>query len=152
MPPVPPADRPHRRRAPAGPGAPPQPRPPDRRSPDRRARWWWLLAAALAAQLLVLYAPQLPGGGPAALPGADKVGHAAVFALVTVAGLRAGVRPWLVVAYGLAQAGVSETLQHLLLPGRTGDPADVLADLAGVGLGLVLARAAGRRSSGAPPG
>ncbi|WP_127131731.1 VanZ family protein [Georgenia sp. SYP-B2076] len=102
------------------------------------------LAVALVVQLVVLYLPEVPSAGTG-VPGVDKVVHAAVFGAVTVAGLRAGLRARLVVGFGLAHAVVSELVQHLLLAGRSGDPLDVVADVAGVALGWVLARRLARR-------
>jgi hypothetical protein len=117
-------------------------------SPTARRRTRYLvLAVALVVQLVVLYVPRVPDVGAVAVPGGDKVVHAAVFASVTLAGLRAGLSPAVVLGLGVAHAGLSELLQHLVLPGRSGDPLDVLADLAGVGLGALAARwLAGRRS------
>ncbi|MPV38972.1 VanZ family protein [Georgenia subflava] len=117
---------------------PPPDAPPAAARPGTRARI--LLGVAVALQLLVLYAPRLPDVGPTDVPGLDKLGHAVVFAAVTLTGLRAGLRPGLVIGFGLAHAVVSEVLQHAVLPGRSGDPFDVLADVVGVALGLILAR------------
>lgn len=108
-------------------------------------------ALACAVQLYGLYAPQAPGPpGPA---GADKVAHTAMFAAVLVTGslVRIPLAP-LTAVLGV-HAVVSEVVQHRLLPDRSGDPADVVADLVGValGVGVVLAarraRAARRASS-----
>lgn len=107
-------------------------------APRRRA-WVVALVLALAVQLVVLYAPAVPDVPGTGVPGADKVVHAAVFAAVTLAALRAGLSGWVVAAYGLAHAGVSEALQHVLLAGRTGDGGDVAADVAGVVAGLLAA-------------
>ena len=114
-------------------------------APRRRA-WVGALVLALAVQLVVLYAPAVPDVPGTGVPGADKVVHAAVFAAVTLAALRAGLSGWVVAAYGLAHAGVSEALQHVLLAGRTGDGADVVADVAGVVAGLLAAWWLSRRA------
>lgn len=109
-------------------------------SPTARRRTRYLvLAAAVVVQLVVLYVPRVPEVGAVAVPGGDKIVHAAVFAAVTLAGLRAGLSPAVVAAFGVAHAGVSELLQHTVLPARSGDPFDVLADLAGVALGALAA-------------
>lgn len=110
-----------------------------------RATGRWLLAATVAVQLLVLYWPSPPGVGGA--PGLDKVVHAAVFAAVAVAGRYAGVPPPWLAGLLLAHAAGSEIVQHLLLPNRSGDPLDALADAAGVAVGMLapLPRAAGGR-------
>jgi hypothetical protein len=52
---------------------------------------------------------------------------------------------WLLGAL-VANAVVSELVQHWLLPQRDGDPFDALADLAGVALGAWAASRATRRT------
>ena len=110
-----------------------------------------LLALAVVVQLVVLYSPD--GGGPAPFPQADKVVHLVVFlvpvALAVVAGFR---REAVAVVFG-AQAVVSEVVQAVFLPHRSGDPLDAVADLTGVALGLlvgafVLRRLAADREAG----
>lgn len=109
-------------------------------SPTARRRTRHLvLAAAVLVQLVVLYVPRVPDVGAVGVPGADKVVHAAVFAAVTLAALRATLPAVPVLALVAAHAPVSELLQHLVLPGRSGDPVDVLADLVGVALGATTA-------------
>lgn len=104
-----------------------------------------LLALALLAHLAVLYAPRVPGGGPVGLPGADKVAHVAVFALVVAAALWAGLPARWVLPLALAHAVVSELVQHTLLPGRSGDVWDSVADVVGVGLGWAVVALLRRR-------
>jgi hypothetical protein len=92
-------------------------------------------AVAVLVSLVVLFAPA--DDVPAALPGVDKVVHVALFAVLAATGRWAGMRPW-VLAGGLAlYAGASEVLQAVTPLARSGSPADLLADLAGVALGLV---------------
>ena len=101
----------------------------------RRGRRF-LFAAAVVANLVLLFWPRTVGGD--GLPHLDKVAHAISFALVLWTGIRAGL-PGRGLAAGLAvHAVASELLQETLLADRSGDPADVLADLAGVG-GVALA-------------
>lgn len=127
--------------------------PPAHPRPTRRAPLrWFTFAAALGLNLAVLYAPD-PGGPAVSVPGLDKVVHAAIFLVLTLSGLWAGLRPrWFVPAV-LLHAVASEAVQGLVLPARSGDAWDVVADAAGVWLALVsvrrLARARGP-SSGAP--
>ncbi|KAE8762485.1 VanZ family protein [Georgenia thermotolerans] len=113
------------------------------RPPARRA-WALAAGAALVVQVLVLYAPHAPSAATA-VPGADKLAHLAVFAAVTFTALRAGLFPALVVGFGVAHAVVSEVVQHTLLPGRSGDPLDAVADVLGVLAGVALARAVVRQ-------
>ncbi|MGQ7297392.1 VanZ family protein [Quadrisphaera sp. KR29] len=105
-----------------------------------------LLAAAVLVQLGVLYAPRAPATDqlPLVGPVLDKAVHLAVFAAVAWAGRRAGVPVALLAGLLLAHAVVSELLQHWVLPARSGDPLDAVADAAGVLVGLLLAQRRGR--------
>jgi hypothetical protein len=106
------------------------------------ARGWarWLLFVLLvAAQSWALYAPHI--GGPALFAGSDKVVHVALFLVVTFAGLRAGIPARWLAGVLIGEAIVSEVVQGLALSGRDGDVFDVLADVVGVGLGLLADRA-----------
>jgi hypothetical protein len=109
-----------------------------------RAGWATAAAAALVVQVLVLYVPRVPAVATG-IPGADKVTHLAVFAAVTFTALRAGLAPALVVGFGVAHAVLSEVVQHTLLPGRSGDPLDAVADVLGVLAAVALARALDRQ-------
>jgi VanZ family protein len=93
-------------------------------------------AGCLLVQLVVLYAPRAPATGGA--PGIDKLVHVLIFAAVGVTAVRAGLPLHPVLGLLLAHAVVSEVLQATLLPGRSGDGWDVLADLAGVLLAWLL--------------
>jgi hypothetical protein len=100
---------------------------------------------ALAIQFWVLYVPRAPGV-QSSLP-LDKVVHVGLFAVVTWLGLRAGIpRAWVIGAM-ILQAGASELVQHYFLAQRGGDWWDFAADLAGVAIGLWLARTIDRPSS-----
>jgi hypothetical protein len=112
-------------------------------------------AAAWAALTLVLLAtpPPPPSSLPewlpvslAALPGADKLGHAALFLVqaswlhVALAGAAASTgsaaarRPLLLaVALTVAWGAVTEAIQRWV-PGREADLADLVADVAGASL------------------
>ena len=105
-------------------------------SPPRLLTWWrWAFALATAVHLVVLYWPRsVSMGGPAHL---DKITHVAVFAAVAVAGLCARLPAAALLAALSLHAIVSEVLQATVLPGRSGDPFDVLADLVGVLLGAL---------------
>jgi VanZ family protein len=100
-------------------------------------RWRLAFVLVVIVQLVVLYWPGAPSTGGVPI---DKVVHATVFGAVLWVGARAGVpfRPLLAVLVG--HAVVSELIQHYLLSGRTGDPLDVVADLAGVLIVTALLR------------
>lgn len=104
--------------------APPRPR------PLARTLSWALFAAALAVNLVTMYAPSVPG--PTSTLRLDLVGHALSFAALTFTGLLAGIPPRVLLALVVANAVASELVQHLLLPDRTGDVTDLMAD--GVGI------------------
>lgn len=89
---------------------------------------------ALALQFWALYVPRTPSVDTG-LP-LDKLVHGGLFAAVTWLGLRLGYR-WIVPAM-LAQAGVSELVQHWFLPQRGGDIWDFVADAAGMALAVVI--------------
>lgn len=100
-------------------------------------------AVALLVQMWALYVPRTPSVG-SGLP-LDKVGHLALFAVVTWFGLRLGYT-W-IVPLMVVQALASEFVQLRLLSARSGDWADVAADLLGIGLGWLLARRSRRPAS-----
>lgn len=103
----------------------------------------------LLVQCWVLYTPEA-GDGPGFLAplwdvtrpwpgptapgelGFDKIVHATSFALVTAAGLLAGWPTWFALGLPLVHAPVSELIQWAWVPGRTGDPRDAAADIAGI--------------------
>jgi len=101
----------------------------------------WLRAGFVVALLIqgyLLYF-DVPGTSDVVLfPHVDKVVHAALFALPAATGVLAGMPPWVLGVVLAGHAPVSELIQRAFLPGRFGDPLDVLADLVGVGLGLVV--------------
>ncbi|MGL4173579.1 MAG: VanZ family protein [Actinomycetota bacterium] len=95
--------------------------------------WRGCFVAAGLVQLVVLYFPRSPSvGGDVPL---DKVVHVAVFGAVAVVA-PAAVLPLRPVVVGLAgHAVISELVQDALFTDRSGELADVIADLVGVGLG-----------------
>jgi len=99
-------------------------------------------AAAVVVNLVLLYWPRGVGGG--GVPHLDKVAHFLVFAAVAWTGLRAGVPVrWLLPALVL-HAVASEAVQGGLLPDRSGDPTDAVADVLGALAGTALAKASWR--------
>jgi hypothetical protein len=95
--------------------------------------WRLAFGVALAAQLMVLYAPDGPVGPR--INGLDKVIHTLIFAAPAFAALMAGVRARWALGILAVHAPVSELIQHFVLPHRSGDLLDVVADISGVALG-----------------
>lgn len=110
--------------------------PPVRRGGLWRALGMGLLALSVAVQLFVLYRPRVGGTPP--FPYADKVVHLVIFALPVVLAVAAGLGVRAVAVVAAAHAPVSETIQHFFVEGRSGDVADVAADLVGVGVGILV--------------
>ena len=71
-------------------------------------------------------------------PQADKVVHLLVFLVPAALAVVAGFRRRVVVAVFAAQAVLSEVVQAVLLPHRSGDVLDAVADLTGVALGVLV--------------
>lgn len=98
--------------------------------------WLWLFVVVVAVHLAALYWPRVSVQGPVAWT--DKVVHVTLFAVPALVGLLAGVRPaYLLVPLAL-HAPVSELLQHAVLPNRSGDVWDAVADLSGVVVGATI--------------
>jgi hypothetical protein len=91
-------------------------------------------AVAVLVSLAVLFAPA--GSVPDAPPGVDKVVHASLFLTLAATGRWAGIRAVVLGAALVVYGAVSEVLQALTPLSRTGSVADLLADVAGVALGL----------------
>lgn len=104
-----------------------------------------VLAVVVVAHLLVLYWPRAAAQG--GVPGLDKLVHALIFGAVLWAGRRAGLPDRVLVPVLVVHAVVSELVQAILLPNRSGDPADVAADLVGVALVALAGRRGNRRGS-----
>ncbi len=108
-----------------------------------RNPWLWVFVLLAVAHVAALYWPRIGVEGPVVWT--DKVVHVLLFALPVAAGLLAGLRPaYLLVPLAL-HAPVSEALQHFVLPNRSGDPWDAVADLSGVVVGVTLAVVGGTR-------
>lgn len=88
-----------------------------------------------ALQLVGLYRPAGFGGGEG-IPGLDKVAHVGIFALPVFFLLLAGCRRWWVILVFALHAPLSEVVQQVLLPRRTADPYDLIADAVGIALGV----------------
>lgn len=97
------------------------------------------LFAALVAGIFVL-ALQPQGSGPPLLPHIDKLAHAGAFAVLALVGARAGLRLWLLALLLLTYGVGIEVAQGLFTTTREASLADLLADAAGIALGLWLAQ------------
>ncbi len=90
---------------------------------------------------IAFYLPKVPSATPGvSIPGLDKVVHVAIFALTVwaigrlLAPLKRFPMGWVVILAAV-HAGLIELL-HTLLPNRSADPWDLVADLGGIVLGL----------------
>ena len=103
-------------------------------------------AVAVLVSLAVLFAP--PSDVPSGPPGADKVVHFSLFAVLAVTGRWAGIRRGVLAGLLVLYAGGSELLQGTDLVDRDASVGDLVADSAGVVAGLLLWRLlAARRST-----
>lgn len=104
-----------------------------------RGKWLWWAGFVLACLLHLygLYSPR-QAGPETGIPDADKLAHLFLFASVAFLGLRVGIPARWLLGVLVANAVVSELVQHFLLPDRSGDPFDSLADLVGVAVGAWL--------------
>jgi VanZ family protein len=99
----------------------------------------WLAASVLIV-VAVIVASLVPGSQGPDMGQLDKLGHFLAYAGLAAwfGGLLARGSYW-AVAFGLALLGIGlEVLQELVASNRTGDPRDVLANVAGIGAGLAL--------------
>ncbi len=108
-------------------------------APAQRPLWRVLLAALLVA---ITWLALVPAPPQVVSTGWDKSNHALAFASLAFAGVWAWCpRPrqwgWLAVAL-LAYGGAIEIVQSMMPP-RTGDALDLLADGCGIVLGLLAA-------------
>jgi VanZ family protein len=103
-------------------------------------RLWWVLGVVivgLALYVCLAPTPDIPGSFELN----DKFSHAAGHALLTIyfTGLVARSRWWKVVVF-LTLFGIAvEVAQHFMKAGREAEARDLLANAAGVALGLLLA-------------
>lgn len=112
-------------------------------------RGWMLVLALLVVQVGVLaFSPDPP---TAIDSGWDKANHLLAFAALAFSAEAAfwplPARRWRNGA-ALMSYGVFIELVQTLIPGRSGELPDLLADAAGIALGLLLAAALWRNSSG----
>ncbi|MGY1746578.1 VanZ family protein [Blastococcus sp. SYSU D00695] len=95
-----------------------------------------VLAVTVLVSLAVLFTPG--DDVPSAPAGVDKLVHFGLFLALALAGRWAGVAPRGLAVLLVAYAAVSEVVQALAPLERSGSVADAVADVAGVGLGLLL--------------
>lgn len=107
-------------------------------------------AGAFVVQCVGLYGPPGPPS-PSGIP-LDKINHVIGFAVPVALFTLARVDWRIIAAAALAQAAASEIVQGMLLPERSGDPLDLLADVVGIGLGFGAAAAWIRSRSGPSSG
>lgn len=106
-------------------------------SPRGQAWWRALLVLLLLVISWLAFSPKPPDGIDT---GWDKANHLLAFAtLAVVSALSlAGAQRQRKVVLGLLAYGIFIELVQSQIPGRSAEPADVLADMAGVALGLLL--------------
>lgn len=110
------------------------------RSPVRTA-FLVLAAWATVQQGISLYGPPSDTSGVPAIPGIplDKAGHVALFFIPVFLFRCAGIG-WRPLAAAFAvHAVVSEAVQGVFLPDRSGDPLDAVADAVGITAALLAA-------------
>jgi len=107
-------------------------------SPRYKPRWRALLALLLLLISWLAFSPKPLEGIDT---GWDKVNHLLAFftlAAVSALSLQEGPRRHRKVALGLLAYGIFIELVQTQVPGRSAEAADVLADMVGVALGLLL--------------
>jgi VanZ family protein len=100
-------------------------------------------AVAVLVSLAVLFAP--PSDVPSSPPGVDKLVHFSLFAVLALTGRWAGVRRGVLAGLLVLYAGISELLQGTDVVNRDASVGDLLADSAGVVVGLLLWQLLARR-------
>nr|WP_221204059.1 VanZ family protein [Modestobacter versicolor] len=101
-------------------------------------------AVAVLVSLAVLFAP--PSDVPSGPAGIDKVVHFALFAVLAVTGRWAGVRAGVLSGLLVLYAAGSELLQGTDLVDRDASVGDLVADSAGVVVGLLVWRSLAARA------
>ncbi|MFD2093657.1 VanZ family protein [Blastococcus deserti] len=102
-----------------------------------------VFAVVVLVSLAVLFAPA--DDVPSAPPGVDKIVHAGLFAALALSGRWAGTGHRVLAGLLVLYAAVSEVIQGVTSLNRSASPADWLADVAGLLLGLALWQAVSRR-------
>jgi hypothetical protein len=102
-------------------------------------------AVAVLISLAVLFAP--PSDVPSSPPGVDKLVHFSLFAVLALTGRWAGVGRGVLAGLLVLYAAGSELLQGTDLVNRDASVGDLVADSAGVVVGLLLWRLLSSRPS-----
>lgn len=107
-------------------------------------RWWPPVAWAA----LVLLLNSIPGSAlPAGAPGTDKVGHVLLYGILGVLATRAALREargWRAIApvlFAIALFSAVDELHQTLVPGRSPEIRDWIADVVGASAGAATAAA-----------
>lgn len=101
--------------------------------------WWRLLSVGSAAVVLVMALLPLRVGSQW-FDHADKVMHAGTFAALTIMALLGWPRRRLTVVGCLAAYGAAIELLQGLTPTRTASSLDLVADVLGIGVGMMFTR------------
>lgn len=104
---------------------------------------WWLVRcmfwSALAVLLYLAVARPMPGGPTGALSIYDKLVHGSVYGALTLLGLFGRLRTSTVLLVLLSHGALVEVLQSLV-PDRSADAWDMVADAIGIAMALVASR------------
>jgi hypothetical protein len=103
-------------------------------------------ALAVLLSLAVLFAPSTDV--PYAPPGVDKIIHASLFAALALTGRWAGVARGVLASVLVLYAAASEVIQGMI--GRDATVGDLLGDVVGVFLGLLVWQWLSRRAARVP--
>ncbi|MCZ2816760.1 VanZ family protein [Modestobacter sp. VKM Ac-2984] len=107
-----------------------------------------VFAVVVLVSLAVLFTPA--SGVPSAPAGVDKVVHVLLFAVLAVSGRWAGVGRAVLAIVLVVYAAVSELVQSLPVLNRSTSVVDLLADVAGVVVGLLVGDALARHRGTRP--
>jgi VanZ family protein len=118
--------------------------------PGVRASRWAPAAFWAAAILVATSFPRPDRFLPPVFPGADKIVHFTLYAILALLVHRAVASSvarstLLGIALGLVLFAAADEWHQQYIPGRGVDAADWLADVAGIGAGLLIAESARRR-------
>lgn len=98
--------------------------------------WRATLGLLVLAVSWLAFSPKPP---PAATLGWDKLNHASAFAALAFCAARAQLGSTLRIVAGLLAYGAFIEVVQTFVPGRSGEAADLLADAAGLSVGLLVA-------------